>query len=120
MKKFTLLPLGECFEFQGERYSKTGPLTASNLKSKRQRMIPRSAMVTPVPDGNAPQREEETSAAPATIDRDSVRSAFESYHSGCTEWLQLAEKELSEETASQIRQALGIAHDRFLADLGIN
>ena len=31
MKKFTLVPVGECFEYQGEQYSKTGPLTAISL-----------------------------------------------------------------------------------------
>lgn len=112
--KFTLLPLGENFDYQGERYSKTGPLTASHLQSGRQRMIPRSAMVTtrgveatdavePSPQGRL--------AASAVIE------AFGHYHNGCLDWLKLAEQELSPETSQQIREALEQARLRLLAEL---
>ena len=49
MKKFSLLAIGETFEYQGERYTKSGPLIASRLENGSQRMIPRSAVVTRAP-----------------------------------------------------------------------
>jgi hypothetical protein len=118
MKKFTLIPVGENFEFQGERYSKTGPLTASSVDGKRQRMIPRSAMVKSL---SAPEEPETPPAAQcATLDAATTLSAFEQYHNGCLEWLRLAEKELSEETAGQIRAAMDCARTRLLAQLKAN
>ncbi len=48
--RFPLLKLGQKFIFQGKRYSKTGPVTASEEGSGKQCMIRRSAEVTPVDD----------------------------------------------------------------------
>lgn len=118
MKKFTLIPVGECFEYQGKQYSKSGPLTAIALSSNRQRMIPRSAMVMPVTAESAAAAAGEPQPTAFSLDSSDVENAFELYHNGCTEWLRLAEKELSEETARQIREALEASRKRFLSDLG--
>lgn len=118
MKRFTLITIGDNFEFQGDRYSKTGPLTAINLSNNKQRMIPRSAMVKPVTAGAAV--EEERSEKALQLDGERVREAFEHYHNGCIEWLTHAEKEMSDETAAQFRQALEGARRRLLEDLGIS
>ena len=112
--KFTLLPLGGNFDYQGERYSKTGPLTASHLQSGRQRMIPLSAMVTTGDDKAT------GAAAPApqgVLAASAVTEAFEHYHNGCLDWLKLAEQELSPETSERIRDALEQARRRLLAEL---
>ncbi|MGM0594381.1 MAG: hypothetical protein ACQETD_07590 [Pseudomonadota bacterium] len=117
MKKFTLIPVGDCFEYQGKHYSKTGPLTAVSLEGNRQRMIPRSALVAPLGD--------ETPSAPATLarnvrlDAETVMAAFEQYHNGCLEWLRLAEQELTPATATQIRTALDQARARFSRQLDL-
>ncbi|MFO7594137.1 MAG: hypothetical protein R6X15_08860 [Pseudomonadota bacterium] len=118
MKRFTLLPLGECFEYQGEQYSKTGPLTATKLKDNRRRMIPRSAMVMPLTDTAAPPPPDTSKSS--TLDAAATLAAFEHYHNGCLEWLRLAEKELSRETAEQIRTALETAQRRFVQELGLS
>ena len=114
MKKFTLLAVGETFRYQGEEYSKTGPLTAARLTNGQSRMIPRHALVET-------SGERTTPAAPATelpeLAGAQVREAFEHYHAGCLEWLRLAEQELSPETATRIREALEQARERFLTDL---
>lgn len=118
MKKFTLLPVGECFEYQGENYTKTGPLTASSLTGNRQRMIPRSALVKSLQqaeEARSPAQKEEINLRASL-----VREAFEHYHNGCLEWLRLAEQELNDNTAEQIRTALVQAHQRFLEDLQLN
>jgi hypothetical protein len=52
--KFASLPLRQRFVYQGETYTKTGPLTASRDRDGVQRMIPRSAALLPA-DGAAPR-----------------------------------------------------------------
>jgi hypothetical protein len=44
--KFTQLPVGSRFLWQGERYAKTGPMTA-HAADGSQKLIPRSARVEP-------------------------------------------------------------------------
>jgi hypothetical protein len=43
--RFPQVPIGQRFSYQGQLYSKTGPLTASEEGSGAQRMIPRAAEV---------------------------------------------------------------------------
>lgn len=115
MKRFTLLPLGECFEYQGERYSKTGPLTATSLDNNRQRMIPRSAMILPV-KGDNPAPQEPQPQEKKLLPIESVTTAFDHYHQGCLEWLDLIEA-TDAALASRIREAMAQARQRFLAEL---
>ncbi len=66
--KFTQLVIGARFRYQGEVYSKCGPLAAS-AAGGAQRMIPRSAVVEPLTeDGQTPQR------------RSPQRQALDAYH----------------------------------------
>lgn len=51
--KFTHLQVGQQFEYQGAHYTKVAPLIASNNADGKQRMIPRSALVS-LPGGDAP------------------------------------------------------------------
>ncbi len=46
--RFHQLPVGETFEYRGEVYVKTGPITAAARDGGAQRCIPRSALVRPV------------------------------------------------------------------------
>lgn len=115
MKRFIHLGPGETFHYQGEDYSKTGPLTATRLSDSQQRMIPRSAMVSPL-------QSEPTAAkadnAPPALDAARVLEAFEHYHAGCLEWLHLAEQELSAENSVRIRLAMTQARQSLLEELG--
>lgn len=112
MKKFTQLAIGDTFEFQGNPFLKTGPLTARNTDDGSQRMIPRSAVVSPLGAAPAPAPEVDTKPLPA----EKVVAAFESYHQGCLSWLQAVE-ETDRTLAEKMREAITTAHDRFLADL---
>lgn len=73
--KINLIPIGTRFEYEGQIYTKTGPITAS-ADSGGQRMIPRYATLRPV--GEMPP------APPLPPDRSvdaaQVRVAFEAYH----------------------------------------
>jgi len=46
--KFPQVPVGERFDYQGETLVKIGPMTACNECGGNPRLIPRSAVVTPV------------------------------------------------------------------------
>jgi len=49
--RFHQLPVGETFEYQGQVFVKTGPITAAARDGGAQRCIPRSASVRPVRGG---------------------------------------------------------------------
>ncbi len=112
MQKFSLLAIGDTFEYQGERYTKSGPLTASRLDTGNQRMIPRSAMVAPLSGTPALSAEVQDKQLPA----EQVLEAFAHYHKGCQEWLGMTEK-VDAELAATIREAMEKARQQFLAEL---
>jgi hypothetical protein len=70
--KFPQVPLGRRFVFQGESYTKTGPMTAGKDSDGSQRMIPRSALVLPADTANrrtaSSSKESLGGAWPAALD----------------------------------------------------
>jgi len=46
--KFSKLEIGRVFDYQGNRYTKSGPLQAEDMATGKERMIPRAASVLPV------------------------------------------------------------------------
>jgi len=72
--KLTQLPLGARFEYDGEIFTKTGPMTAASEKHG-QRMIPRYAVLKPA-DGFTPPAQPE---AARTLDEATVLAAFERF-----------------------------------------
>jgi hypothetical protein len=72
--KLTQLPLGARFEYDGEIFTKTGPMTAASEKHG-QRMIPRYAVLKPA-DGFTPPA---LPAATRTLDEATVLAAFERF-----------------------------------------
>ena len=113
MKKFSLLAIGEAFEYQGKHYTKSGPLTASRSNGNN-RMIPRSAVVAPL-TGAAPERIVEA-IEEKPLPAGQVIEAFEHYHKGCVEWLAMTEK-VDAALAATIREAMESAKARFLNEL---
>jgi hypothetical protein len=105
--KFSQAPVGQRFEFEGQVYTKTGPITARDDRSGRSRMIPRSgeisllgvAVTAPVPAG------------PAALDPARVRAAVDRYHAA-------AEQALAARDAEEARAMLAAAHAELLATLG--
>jgi hypothetical protein len=101
--KFQQLPLGARFEFEGQVYCKTGPMTASS-EAGGQRMMPRWADLR-VLDGLARPRPRQV---PESLDADRVRAAFEVFVA-----------ELSELVEAERQPALAHARGRFLKTLGL-
>ncbi|GBG01726.1 hypothetical protein AZSI13_10530 [Azospira sp. I13] len=93
--KIHLLPMGARFEYEGEVYSKTGPMMARS-EAGVTRMVPRYAVLTPL-DGAAP------AAAPASGD---LRQAFAEFYAVCQGLVPAA-----------AQAELAAARDRFLARL---
>jgi hypothetical protein len=54
--KLSLLSPGQRFAYQGEVYTKTGPMTARRERDGEQRLIPRSAAIAPAESLSAPAR----------------------------------------------------------------
>lgn len=99
--KFTQLPIGARFEFEGKVYVKTGPVAAASEQGG-QRVIPRYAVLKPL-DGAAP------AAKPAPgrkLDEAAVLAAFEAFYADCARHV--------DESA---RMDLAAARARFLAAL---
>lgn len=108
--KFTLLPLGARFRFEGRIYVKTGPLTASD-EAGGQRMIPRYAVLQPV-DGAPPPA---PPRAARKLDEAAVLAAFQAFHDECAALLESAAMGAPEGQAP--RERLDAARRRFLAAL---
>ena len=110
--KFTQLPIGESFEYQNGRYSKVSPLIAVNLENNQQRMIPRSALVTPL----STTATKTVSPEPdKPLDAGKVVAAFEQYHAECLQWLQQEDRNIDD-----LRQRLEQARQLFLSQCGIS
>lgn len=55
--RFPQVPIGQRFAFQGQHYTKTGPLTASEEITGTQRLISKAAEVTLIDNGGKPLQE---------------------------------------------------------------
>jgi hypothetical protein len=106
--KFSHLPVGQRFEFEGVCYTKVGPVTARDERSGRARMIARFAEVAPLAAGAG------ASSPPPVhqLDAGRVRAAFEAYHAAVVRVLLAADPE-------EARTRLAAARIEFLATLGL-
>lgn len=101
--KLQHLPIGSRFEYEGEIYVKTGPMTAASERGG-QKLIPRYASLRPL-DGAA---SEGPRNARKTLDPLRVKAAFDEYHAACCAVLGAP----SSERLAPLRQ-------HFLASLGL-
>lgn len=111
--KFSLLPVGARFEFEGKAYTKTGPIAATS-EDGGQRMIPRYAALRPL-DGSMPP---EAPKPAAILDRAAVRRAFEAF---CREEGQVLDEAVEDDGRLQAaRASLAASQGRFLDALGLD
>lgn len=107
--RFSQVPVGQRFEFDGTVYTKVGPVTAREERSGRQRMIPRSGEVSLLGGGPlAPP-----TAGAATIDADRVRAAVDRYHAAAEQALGAGDPQLA-------RAMLAAARGELLTALGLD
>jgi hypothetical protein len=100
--KLQHLAIGDRFEYNGDVYVKTGPLTAAS-ENGGQRVIPRSAVLRPVGSDQAAP-----AAVATSLERRQVAAAFSSFYAACSG--------LVGETG---RRELELARRRFLTSLGL-
>lgn len=111
--KFSQLPIGARFEFEGKVYVKTGPIAAAS-EDGGQRMIPRYAVLRPL-DGTAPPAE----AVPGSSrDEAAIRQAFEAFWHECDRALEDAVED--DGRLDEARGRMAKARARFLSVLGIS
>ncbi|MET0069096.1 MAG: hypothetical protein ABW096_03600 [Candidatus Thiodiazotropha sp.] len=106
--RFPQLTIGQQFEYQGKRYTKTGPMTATEEGTGASAMIRRSAEVMLV-DGV-------TSSASVkqykqNYSREEVIGLFEKYRA---ELIQQSQKRANADGTLQLNQLLTIFNDRTL------
>lgn len=78
--KLQHLPIGARFEYEGQIFTKTGPLTASAERGG-QRIIPRYAVLRPLDAAPA----EGARGKPGQVDMLKVQTAFSTFHETCRE-----------------------------------
>jgi hypothetical protein len=105
--KFQTLGVGARFEYAGEIYVKTGPLTAIN-ESGAPRMIPRFALLRPLDAPAEPPRKPSR-----TLDEAVVMAAFEAFYAVCLAEFESACRDSTAATAGRAR--LESARQRFVA-----
>lgn len=104
--KFSQLPLGARFEFEGVTYIKTSPLLATPETGGAARMIPRWVTLTCGEAAAAP-----ADKVPETVDLARVQEAFDDYHAVCVRYLSASDP--------QAHAALNEARAHFWTRLGI-
>lgn len=70
--KFSLLAVGQQFEYQGETYIKSTPLIAHQVDTGEQRLIPRSASVI----SSSTNPTASSAAEKTSVDSNELRAAF--------------------------------------------
>lgn len=100
--KLQHLAIGDRFEYNGDVYVKTGPLTAAS-ENGGQRVIPRSAVLRPVGAADAAP-----AAAGSSLQRQQVAAAFATFYARCAGLVGESE-----------RRQLDLARRHFLSSLGL-
>lgn len=113
--RFTQLPVGQRFEFEGVRYVKTGPMLAAEEAGGKSRFIGKYAMVQPLGDAAV--------AAPAAIttaqsmDATAVTAAFEEFCREARNIIDTLGAEADASAVSRARSHLDAARVTLLAAL---
>jgi hypothetical protein len=99
--RFTLLPVGARFEYEGKWYVKSTPLIATAADGGGQRMVPRSALVA-VEAGAAPPPR----PVPEAVATAALLEALGRYHAEAVACLETADRQAAVARLDAARQAL--------------
>jgi len=97
--KINQLPYGAHFEYEGEEYIKTGPMFGTGPHGPR--VIPRSAILKPIPEATAVP-----CAVEKVLTRNDVLRAFDAFYTDCRTLV-----------AEDQNDSLALLRDRFLRSL---
>lgn len=107
--KFSQLPIGARFEFEGRVYTKTSPIAASG-EAGGQKMIPRYAVLKPV-DSAAPPATRKSRA----LNEAKVMAALDALAADCARLIDQAATDTTQR--AQLRAELAAARQRFVEGL---
>lgn len=107
--KFTQLPMGARFEYEGRVYVKTSPIAASG-EDGGQKLIPRFAVLKPLDAAARPAPK-----AARALDEARVLAAFEAFAADCARLIDAAETDATRHRLA--RAELEAARRRFLESL---
>ena len=107
--KFSQLPMGARFEYEGAVFVKTSPIAASG-ETGAQKMIPRYAMLKPL-DGTPKSESRKTRG----LDEAKVMVAFDAFGADCARLLDIAAADTTQR--AMLRAELEAARQRFLEQL---
>lgn len=107
--KFSQLPIGTRFEYEGKVYVKTSPIAASG-ETGAQKMIPRYAVLTPL-DGQAKPEPRKA----RSLDEAKVTAAFDAFSADCARLIDLAAADTTQRAL--LRAELEAARQRFIEGL---
>jgi hypothetical protein len=111
--KFSQLPLGQTFEFDGEDWIKVTPFVARCINSDKQKFMARYAVVKVASQGMATVAQEDKSQ----VKLRRVNSAFGAFYRECTDLLEESLANHPAEIRAAARQRLDDAQRRFHAAL---
>ena len=116
--KFHQVPLGQRFEFEGEVYVRTKPLTAVNEGNGEERFIRRAADVTLLQQA-PPEVPVVPTAASVALEPDAVLAAFEGFYKQCVSCVEDMASEATTESLESVRQRVNEARQHFLDTLNL-
>lgn len=111
MLKFSLVPIGGQFSYQGVFYTKSGPISATAEIDGKNRMIPRSANVKLGDDAEADEYLAKEEKYLRLVD---IVNTVNDYHEQCLECLQLATNEVGKETVDGIKIKMNNIHQGLI------
>lgn len=108
--KFSQLAIGRDFLYQGQRYTKASPLVGSQAETGASRLIPRYAVIEPVPATPAPPQSPDGQPVP----RGGIGQAFEQFQAECLASLDSLAGQVDSEALAGVRERITRAGAEFL------
>lgn len=113
--RFSQLPVGQRFEFEGTRYIKTGPLVAAEEAGGKTRFISKYALVQPL--GGEDAAPQPAATTPQSVDAAAVAAASEDFYRQARAIVETLGAEADAATFSRARSDLDAARAAFRAAL---
>jgi len=115
--KFSVVEMGQRFSFNGESFTKSGPLVGNNEQTGEKKFFRRADNVQPIFESVSPVHDEQMNMC---ADIDTVMQSFERFYSSCIDAL---DENLSVELADEknaLFTAMEQAKEQFMADCKIS
>jgi len=111
--KFSQVPIGEMFNYQGNDYTKSGPLTATTESDGKSKLIPRSANVKLLKSESVTEADKDDKLIPTS----ELVKAVSEYHEQSLDFIATFKNEISNETIADIQIQLNNYYQSLLAKL---